>query len=65
MVNDELVLTTIKASSVNNTELVTDVTLTNGELVITKSIFANSQNIESALVNINFEWGKKNDRKNN
>ena len=55
MVNDELVLTTIKASSVNNTELVTDITLTNGELVITKSIFANSQNIESALVNINFE----------
>ena len=55
LVNDELVLTTIKASSVNNTELVTDVTLTNGELVITKSIFANSQNIESALVNINFE----------
>ena len=55
LVNDELVLTTIKASSVNNTELVTDITLTNGELVITKSIFANSQNIESALVNINFE----------
>lgn len=55
LVNDELVLTTIKASSVNNTELVTDVTLTNGELVITKSIFANSQNIESALININFE----------
>ena len=42
LVNDELVLTTIKASSVNNTELVTDITLTNGELVITKSIFANN-----------------------